>query len=179
MGFTIPTEVWALFGISVGSTAGPVIVKGSKQPQQPDASKVSSKLAKAAPSVMHDNPNNKDAKLRDMFMGEEVTDFEYVDISKVQMFFFTIAAVLGYFWALSSGTGELPSLINAAEAAAKLVEGYSGSDPAALELLQKKAEAAQQAAFGLPMLSTQLVTILGISHVGYLTVKAAPKTPTV
>lgn len=90
------------------------------------------------------NAGPKEASLLDMFKGEEVTDFEYVDISKVQMFFFTVAAWLGYLIVLWNG----PLSTNA------------------------------DGALVFPELSTSIVTLVGISHAGYLTIKAVPKTPT-
>ena len=71
---TLPQEVWALMGISVGSTAGSVIVKGTKD------------------SVLDTNEDMKGASLKDLFKGEEHgADCQHVDITKVQMFFFTAA----------------------------------------------------------------------------------------
>ncbi len=77
-----------------------------------------------------------------MFKGEELSDAPYVDIAKVQMFFFTIAIWLGY--------------------AASLYHADFSGDPT-----------------GFPEISAGLVALIGISHAGYLTVKAAPKTPSV
>jgi hypothetical protein len=42
------------------------------------------------------------AKFSDVFMGEEVTNFMYVDVVKVQNFFFTVVAVVVYTMALAS-----------------------------------------------------------------------------
>ena len=88
------------------------------------------------------NPQPKDARIADLFMGDELTNHNYVDISKVQLFFFTLAAISGYFYTL-----------------------WRYSWP-------------QDGAIVFPDFSVSLVTLLGISHTGYLTVKAAPKTPT-
>ncbi|MBI3861598.1 MAG: hypothetical protein HY290_06855 [Planctomycetia bacterium] len=143
MEIQIATEIWALMGISVGSAAGSVIVKGTKAGQQPSDAVPQNLRNLARQGVLPTKPEPKDASLSDLFTGEELTDHTFVDISKVQMFFFTIAAVSGYAGALWNC--ELPS---------------------------------PDGSLKFPALSSGLVTLLGISHAGYLTVKAAPKTPT-
>lgn len=75
--FTIPTEAWALMGISATSLVGASLLKLS----DPKRSRL---YTKGGPS------------LKDMFMGEEIGSHEYIDMSKVQMFFFTLIAVLVY-----------------------------------------------------------------------------------
>lgn len=139
MNVDMDPELWALMGISVASAAGSVIIKGTKGAMEP----------KSATSVdrrglLIINKEQKKASLLDMFKGEEITDHEYVDISKVQMFFFTAAAWLGYVGILWTA-----ALSPNAEGLVKF-----------------------------PALSASLVTLIGISHAGYLTIKAAPKTPT-
>ena len=97
MNVDMAPELWALMGISVGSTAGAVIIKGTKEAKEPDTGKVvSAALALNRRGLLQTNEEPKDASLLDMFKGEEITDYDYVDISKVQMFFFTVAAWLGY-----------------------------------------------------------------------------------
>jgi hypothetical protein len=65
------------------------------------------------------------------------------------MFLFTIAAIVGYVWALWNA--------DLGKSSAELKADY--------ELFY-------------PTLSASLVTLIGISHAGYLTVKASPKTDT-
>lgn len=86
--------------------------------------------------VLKTNASCNDASLADLFSGEELSDHNVVDISKVQMFFFTIATIYGYglaIWGMKT-------------------------TPGAVEF---------------PQLSTSLVTLLAISHAGYLTVSSA------
>lgn len=45
---------------------------------------------------MYANPDISKAALADMFEGDELGDAAYVDISKVQMFLFTVVAVIYY-----------------------------------------------------------------------------------
>jgi hypothetical protein len=44
----------------------------------------------------HRNTNVSQASWADMFRGEEITNFDVIDLAKVQMFFFTIAVVFTY-----------------------------------------------------------------------------------
>jgi hypothetical protein len=134
--------VWALMGISIGSTAGAVIVNGTKANQNPAASMIHSAAATNRRGLLATNSLPSAARWSDLFKGDELVDCSSVDISKVQMFFFTVAVLYAY-------TGTLWSLTPATDGSVAF-----------------------------PNLSTSLVTLLGISHAGYLTVKAAPKTPT-
>jgi len=42
-----------------------------------------------------------------MFQGDEIGNTAYVDVSKVQMFYFTIVAVLAYAYALCSAMNDI------------------------------------------------------------------------
>lgn len=130
-----------LLGISAGSSAGSYIIKGTKSGQQPDSAKVHQSLVSSANRVGVIATSERPS-ITDMFKGEEITDKDYIDIGKVQMFFFTIAAVVGYLLALWN-----------------------------YEFI------ANDGIYKFPPLSESVVWLLGISHAGYLTVKAAPKTP--
>jgi len=125
----LPPEVWALMAISVGSTAGAVMIKDNK-----------------AQNNTLDVPADGKPRFSDFFKGDDVSNRDFVDISKVQMFFFTIVAVLGYVIALRG------SDLTASEDLVKAVGKYTAYFPA---------------------LSASLVTLIGISHAGYLTVKAS------
>jgi hypothetical protein len=138
----VPNEVLALMGISMGSTAGAVIVKGTKANQDPAASVTQNTFATMRRGVLATNATPAAARWSDLFMGEELINQNYVDLSKVQMFFFTLAVLLAYAGVLWNLTGTPGS------------------------------------ALAFPALSSSMVTLLGISHAGYLTIKAAPKTPT-
>ena len=127
MNIQLDPQLWALLGITVGSTATAVIVKGHK-----------------ADNDLHTHSGDKGARWIDMFMGEEKVNDKYVDIGKVQMFFFTIAVLIGYIWLLWNWS----------------------STPVGGQI-------------NLPVMSEDLVTFLGISHAGYITIKAAPKGKTV
>jgi len=161
----VPPEVWALLGISAGTAAGAIMIKDIKAHKEPTPQAAAKQIAAGPGPGMDATPpigvlaTASKPRFSDLFLGEELADEKYVDISKVQMFFFTLVAIIGYVFALASWNvippdGELEKVF---------------PDAATLK--------ASYAAF-LPPLSAALVTIIGISHVGYLTVKASPKTPT-
>lgn len=137
-------QLWALMGISLASAAGSTLIKGAKEAREPDSNVVNaSTVSLVRRGLIQVNSSPKAASFLDMFKGEEIADYSYVDIAKVQMFFFTIAAWAGYaasLWVFSFVPGETGTI-------------------------------------SFPIFSTSLVTLIGISHAGYLTVKSAPKTP--
>jgi len=86
----IPPELLAILGISVTSLVGKsVILNAVKDPAKVDTNPVSQDPA--------DRPS-----LYDMFKGDDVANADYVDLSKVQMFYFTLILVLVYGIALAS-----------------------------------------------------------------------------
>lgn len=76
----IPTEFWVLMGISTTSLVGSSLIK----------------IDKSKRNLLWMGDNAKKPSFKDMFMGEENGNYEYIDLSKVQMFFFTIIIVLVY-----------------------------------------------------------------------------------
>jgi hypothetical protein len=141
-------EIWALLGVTLGSAAGSVIVKGTKAGKDPDPLRTSQAGNPRRMGVLAVDVARK-PQLADMFSGEELDDEKYVDIGKVQMFFFTIALVIMYCGALwDHNFTDVP-------------DGVSPQYDAYF-----------------PILSSAMVALLGISHTGYLTIKAAPSTPT-
>jgi hypothetical protein len=84
---SIPPELLAILGISVTALVGQsVILNVAKNPNQVDTNLVT----KDRPSWV------------DMFKGDDVANSDYVDLSKVQMFYFTLILVLIYGVALAS-----------------------------------------------------------------------------
>ncbi len=105
-------RLWALMGISATSLVGTPLLLSSKTAQGPD-SKTIDKAAKAlneqaadiqanSQGQLYSNTNVSDASLTDMFQGDEVGDTAYVDVSKVQMFYFTVIALIAYAYAVYS-----------------------------------------------------------------------------
>lgn len=112
-------RLWALMGISATSLVGTPLVLSTKTDQIPDQ-KTLTKAANAlgedenaikqnSQGTLYSNPDIRDAALTDMFQGDEVGNTAYLDVSKVQMFYFTIIAVIAYacvlFKAISLGSG--------------------------------------------------------------------------
>ena len=105
-------RLWALMGISATSLVGSPLILSSKLSDAPEA-KTIHKTAKAlnepaaeiqanSQGTLYSNAKTSDASLTDMFQGDEVGNTAYVDLSKVQMFYFTIIAVVAYACALYS-----------------------------------------------------------------------------
>jgi hypothetical protein len=153
----IDWHLWALMGISTTSLVGSPLLLSSKQQQTPDPQSV----AKTAALVQQDsalvqansqgtlfaNPSIADARLTDMFQGDEVGNTAYLDLAKIQMFFFTIITVVCFvvevFMAL-----------------------YMAHDPTA----------AAPHVDQLPSLTDGVVSLMGISHAGYLASKGVDHT---
>ncbi|MEL6236075.1 MAG: hypothetical protein AAFR46_16885 [Pseudomonadota bacterium] len=115
---TVPENVWALMGITVGSAAG-------------------SNMLKSAPAMQDKlRRNTEDAKgsLRDMLEDESKDTLPTVDVGKLQMLLITLVVWVSYAYAL----WEWDLAVN----------GHQ-----------------------MPEISGGVVTLIGISHAGYLTVK--------
>jgi hypothetical protein len=86
----IPPEILEILGISLTSLVGKsVILTYFKDPTQVDKNPVS------------ENPADRPG-WNDMFKGDDKANADFVDLSKVQMFFFTLVLVLVYGVALAS-----------------------------------------------------------------------------
>ncbi len=132
LSITIPSELLALFGVSATSLVGASVILNAKnnRRQQIDI-----------------NGSRDDAEWYDMLKGDDAANADYLDLSKVQMFYITIIMVLVYGVALGTmfiGVG-------------------GGVDPKTLAIT------------AFPSLSATMVTLLGISQAGYLVYKAVPR----
>lgn len=146
----LSAEVWGLLGISVSSMAGAAIIKGTKMDTQP----APTPPPPGGVAVPMNLPHGVLAvaprpSFSDLFKGDELENQDFVDLSKVQMFFLTFIAVIGYINAM-----YYYDVINGERTPPPGYDAY------------------------FPELSSALLTILAISHAGYLTVKAAPHTRT-
>ncbi len=116
----IDWQIWAVLGLSASAAVGAPLINSSKGMKQPlpapqskggkSAQKVSPSVEKAATAfnqsvqeveqsrtgVLYGNPDPKDARFTDIFEGDELTNAMYIDIAKVQMFWFSIIAIAGY-----------------------------------------------------------------------------------
>ncbi len=125
---TVPSELWIAMGISTASlVAAPAALQHK---------------ARRRPGQVQSLPSPADARMADLFRGEETTDHDDLDLGKVQMFLFTVVLVVGYGLAL----GHL-----FATTAGPLRD--------------------------LPTVDEAVVTLLAISHAGYLAKKALPTGP--
>jgi hypothetical protein len=135
LSITIPPEILALFGVSAASFAGASVILNAKiNGQQQVAS----------------HQSREEAGWYDMFKGDDEANAKYLDLSKVQMFFFTIILILIYGVALGTifmGVGD-------------------GVNPTTLAIT------------AFPTLGATMVTLLGISQAGYLAYKAVPRKST-
>jgi hypothetical protein len=108
----IDWHLWALMGISTTSLVGTPLIQSVKKTKEPDESAYTKSNSKEEvvnkwnetqatvdenrEGILYGNKNVSDARFSDMFEGDELWNTEYIDMSKVQMFFFTIIAVLSY-----------------------------------------------------------------------------------
>lgn len=108
LGIKVPSELWQILGISTASTVGASLVLKNKTTKEPaNEQKVVDKVAARTDEtpervqanrqgIAYANPSAKDARITDMFEGDELANTTYIDISKVQMFFFTLVAIIAY-----------------------------------------------------------------------------------
>ena len=113
LAITLPGDLWWLMGISATSLVGSPLIKTTKkdettneeakdktvnllQKQGVDPNKV------AAEGQILVNTDPKNARLSDLFKGDEVGNAAELDLSKLQMFYFTLLIVAAYAVALGS-----------------------------------------------------------------------------
>jgi hypothetical protein len=102
----IDAHLLALMGISATSFVASPYILGTKKNQTPDdgvAAKTAQISGESAEEVetnrqgtLYANSNLADARVTDMFQGDEVGDTMHIDMAKVQMFFFTVIAAIAY-----------------------------------------------------------------------------------
>jgi len=153
----LPKELWMLLGISLTSMVGSPLILSGKKTTQPDANERGRTVAslatmggRAAPTEQEKqeasfgtlmvNEAPQQAQIADLFRGDETGNAAHLDISKVQMFLFTVILVIVYIFGLEAAFDGLIS--------------------------------DESAAF--PVLDSSMITLLGISHAGYLSYKAVP-----
>lgn len=102
----LPPELWQLLGISGVSSVGSALIlqnKANKQPAPDEVQKTAAavkedptEVAENARGLNYANPDAKDAHFTDMFEGDELANTAFIDIGKVQMFFFTLITLIAY-----------------------------------------------------------------------------------
>lgn len=148
----LPGELLALLGISTTSlVAAPALLSLKKnQPSVVDPATLQE--GGVAQGSLYVRTDRSQARFIDIFRGDDVTNYNIPDISKLQQVLVTLVVLIVYAVAIwQCLPGRLAGL----------------TDP-------KAVAAALQATATLPPLSEKLVWLVGISHGGYLAYKAAP-----
>jgi hypothetical protein len=100
-------HLWTLLGISTTALVGTPLILSTKQTKEPDQDS----LQKAARSVGEDleklqtnregtlyaNASPSEARFSDLFQGDELINTAYLDLAKVQMFYFTVISAVVFF----------------------------------------------------------------------------------
>jgi hypothetical protein len=99
LAITIDWQLWAVLGISSTSLAGTPLIRNYKENRTTDPSELK-RLTTVTESkqrgILYIGTNKDEADFTDIFKGDEVGNYDHVDVSKVQMFFFTIISALSY-----------------------------------------------------------------------------------
>lgn len=100
--------LWALLGISAASLIGTPLLYSGKKYKKPENDNVVIKRAAEAfreserkvrenqEGLLWGNPSAEDARITDMFEGDELANAACIDVAKVQMFFFTLLVGVAY-----------------------------------------------------------------------------------
>ncbi len=153
LALTLPPILWALMGISITSSVASPLIKEEKDRRKTAAADTAIALRNADTNdaIKTAAANKADGErlfrkgpdlnpeFADMFHGESNETKNFVDIAKVQNFFFTLVALAAYVAAIGAALSQVHSIA---------------------------------LFFQFPPIDQSLVTILGISHAGYLTSKA-------
>ncbi len=99
---SVPQEVWVLLGISSASLVGTPIIQSYKAGQEPAPAVMAANPAMLHKGLLAAKAEATNAQWTDLFSGEELGNAAFVDLGKVQMFFFTIVIALVYAAALGT-----------------------------------------------------------------------------
>lgn len=117
-----PESLWWLAGISTTALIGTPLILATKtlKTPEPKAFEKAATLTRLSEHEVKDNakgtvfrnPSRERASFLDIFQGDEVGNAGYVDLTKVQMFFFTMVLAVAYLAMLAkltqTGGGDLP-----------------------------------------------------------------------
>ncbi len=106
LNITIDPHLLILMGISATSFVAAPMILGTKKDKEPDTD-VTTKTAQVSgdstaevednrQGTLYANTSIADARVTDMFQGDELGNTMHIDMAKVQMFFFTIVAAVAY-----------------------------------------------------------------------------------
>lgn len=117
----IDKHLWALLGISTASLVGTPLILQNKSGKEPDEQAIAktattlqaggdtdtkASIEENRQGTLFANPDVKDARITDMFQGDEVGNTAYVDIAKVQMFLFTVMTIVAYCYAIYAALAQ-------------------------------------------------------------------------
>ncbi|HXQ81344.1 MAG TPA: hypothetical protein VN775_08535 [Opitutaceae bacterium] len=103
---TIDPHLLLLMGMSATSFVASPLILGTKKDKEPDTA-VTAKTAQVSgdsqaevednrQGTLYANTGIADARLTDLFQGDELGNTMHIDMAKVQMFFFTVISALAY-----------------------------------------------------------------------------------
>lgn len=117
----IPPMLWTLMGISTTSLVGSPLIRNTKTARPANAAEQARTLgvlqqqgnanATAQGQIVVNNAP-QDARIADLFQGEETGNAAHLDLGKVQMFFFTLILVLSYAIALGNMFATIAGFID-------------------------------------------------------------------
>jgi hypothetical protein len=121
LAIALPWQLWALMGISTASLVGSPLIQNVKTQKKPtdeaikravqleaqseansatpkakDITKAEEAIQATNIGILDVNKSKEEAVFSDMFKGDEMGNNTSIDMSKVQMFFFTIVAAISY-----------------------------------------------------------------------------------
>ena len=171
LAIAVPAQLWLLMGISTTSLIGSPLIRSTKMTEPVAANAAQSKMIaiqeqQTRAELIRQGLTDKeidilgkiviwkwpwDARLADLFQGEEIGNAAHLDLGKIQMFYFTLVLVLAYAVML----GTMFSNITHPSTICEITTGMI---------------------CGLPSLPDGMVALLGISNGGYLGNKVIPHT---
>lgn len=96
LGITVDWQLWALLGISSTSLDSYILGRQKEKDTARDAISTFGYSEENMVGIAFRNSEPTEAEFTDIFEGDEVGNQKYVDMFKVQMFFFTIISGLSY-----------------------------------------------------------------------------------
>lgn len=150
----LDATLWMLMGISSTSLVASPLILSRKKIQTPSAEEMQSTFdliskegggEQKSQGLIVANKEISQASWTDMFTGEETSNAAHVDLSRVQMFFFTIVSLITYGVVLG-------------------------------DMLHNSTK--ESGVTNFPGLPEGLLALIGISHAGYLSMKAMPVSQT-
>ena len=91
---TIPPNIWMLLGISSAALVGSPLMTSNKSKEVPTG--ILAGTERADMGILSVYENVQEASFTDLFKGEEIKNWNYVDVAKLQMFLFTVIVAIVY-----------------------------------------------------------------------------------